>query len=200
MAFVKTKFALPTVTRKDGTLGAYVEYNSNPRGDQFIWPAQRIAILLAKQKAAGKKAAPNVITSKSDLATQARLGSWPAWLTWIVGGIPVVGPAIAARGAADSPGDARVRSSGMDPATLKPIAPVYADALTIQMLKYGIDPKSPDAMAALAARLRADEAAQRQHDYEQNQKDREPPVSWGKIALFAGGGLIATFVVVKLAK
>jgi hypothetical protein len=72
MAFVKTKFPLPTVSRNDGTLGAYVQYAANPRGDQFIWPAQRIAIALAKQKAdaAKKKSALGIITSNSPLATQ----------------------------------------------------------------------------------------------------------------------------------
>jgi hypothetical protein len=58
MAFVQTKFALPTVTRPDGTLGAYVEYNSNPRGDRYIWPAEQIAIYqaqLAAKLAALKK-------------------------------------------------------------------------------------------------------------------------------------------------
>jgi hypothetical protein len=51
MSFVAAKFPLPTVSKADGTLGAYVEYPANPRGQQFIWPAQRMAILLAKQKA-----------------------------------------------------------------------------------------------------------------------------------------------------
>jgi hypothetical protein len=51
MSFVATKFPLPTVSKADGTLGAYVQYPVNPRGQQFIWPAQRIAILMAKQKA-----------------------------------------------------------------------------------------------------------------------------------------------------
>jgi hypothetical protein len=51
MSFVQAKFALPTVSKADGTLGAYVQYPVNPRGQQFIWPAQRIAIYLAKQKA-----------------------------------------------------------------------------------------------------------------------------------------------------
>jgi hypothetical protein len=51
MSFVQAKFPLPTVSKADGTLGAYVQYPANPRGQQFIWPAQRIAILMAKQKA-----------------------------------------------------------------------------------------------------------------------------------------------------
>lgn len=54
-AYVQTKFPLPTVSRPDGTLGGYVQYPANPRGQQFIWPAQRIAILLAKQKADAAK-------------------------------------------------------------------------------------------------------------------------------------------------
>lgn len=54
MPFVATKFPLPTVSRADGTLGAYVQFPVNPGGPQFIWPAQRIANLLAKQKAAKK--------------------------------------------------------------------------------------------------------------------------------------------------
>lgn len=64
MPFVSAKFPLPTVSRNDGTLGAYVQYASNPRGDQFIWPAQRIAIALAKQKAdaAKKKTALGIVT------------------------------------------------------------------------------------------------------------------------------------------
>lgn len=51
MPFVATKFPLPTVSKADGTLGAYVQYPVNPGGPQFIWPAQRIANYLAKQKA-----------------------------------------------------------------------------------------------------------------------------------------------------
>jgi hypothetical protein len=51
MSFVAAQFTLPTVSKADGTLGAYVQYPVNPRGQQFIWPAQRIAIYLAKQKA-----------------------------------------------------------------------------------------------------------------------------------------------------
>jgi hypothetical protein len=74
MSFVATKFPLPTVTRADGTLGAYVQYPVNPGGPQFIWPAQRIAILLAKQKAdkAKKKSGGllGAVTSNSPLATQ----------------------------------------------------------------------------------------------------------------------------------
>ena len=72
MSFVETKFPLPTVSRRDGTLGGYVEYNSIPRGDQFIWPAQRIAILLAKQKAdAAKKKSGTLglVHSNSPIAT-----------------------------------------------------------------------------------------------------------------------------------
>ena len=72
MSFVKTKFPLPTVSKADGTLGAYVQYPANPRGDQFIWPAQRAAILLAKQKAdaAKTKSSLGLVTSNSPLATQ----------------------------------------------------------------------------------------------------------------------------------
>jgi hypothetical protein len=72
MSFVKTKFPLPTVSKADGTLGAYVQYPANPRGDQFVWPAQRAAILLAKQKAdaAKKKSSLGLVTSTSPLATQ----------------------------------------------------------------------------------------------------------------------------------
>src|SRR3954469_1748419 len=55
MPFVNAKFALPTVSKADGSLGGYVQYPANPRGQQFIWPAQRIAILLAKQKADAAK-------------------------------------------------------------------------------------------------------------------------------------------------
>ncbi|MBZ5523582.1 MAG: hypothetical protein LAP21_15215 [Acidobacteriia bacterium] len=55
MPFVVTKFGLPTVTRADGTLGAYVQYNSNPRGDRFIWPEERLKILAAAQAAAAAK-------------------------------------------------------------------------------------------------------------------------------------------------
>src|ERR1051326_5903056 len=51
MAFVQAKFPLPTVSRPDGTLGAYVQYNSNPRGDRFIFPAERIAIYQQQQAA-----------------------------------------------------------------------------------------------------------------------------------------------------
>lgn len=71
MPFIATKFPLPTVSRSDGTLGAYVQYDSNPRGDQFIWPAQRIAILLAKQKAdaAKKKTSLGLVHSNSPIAT-----------------------------------------------------------------------------------------------------------------------------------
>jgi hypothetical protein len=72
MAFVQTKFALPTVTKPDGTLGDYVQYPVNPGGPQFIWPAQRIAKLLAKQKADKAKKKSGVlgaITSNSPLAT-----------------------------------------------------------------------------------------------------------------------------------
>src|SRR5579859_7387014 len=49
--FVQAKFPLPTVSRPDGTLGGYVQYNANPRGDRFIWPAERIAIYQAQQAA-----------------------------------------------------------------------------------------------------------------------------------------------------
>jgi hypothetical protein len=72
MPFVKSTFPLPTVSKADGTLGAYVQYPANPRGDQFIWPAQRLAILLAKQKAdaAKKKSTLGLVTSGSSLATQ----------------------------------------------------------------------------------------------------------------------------------
>lgn len=72
MAFVKTKFALPTVSKADGTLGAYVQYQANPRGQQFIWPAQRVAIFLAKQKAdaAKKKSSLGLVHSNSAIATQ----------------------------------------------------------------------------------------------------------------------------------
>jgi len=72
MPFVKAKFPLPTVSRADGTLGAYVQYPVNPRGPQFIWPAQRIAIYMAKQKAdAAKKRSGGMgaVTSNSSLAT-----------------------------------------------------------------------------------------------------------------------------------
>lgn len=59
MPFVKTNFRLPTVTRADGTLAGYVQYNSNPVGDRYIWPAERIAIyqaqLAAKVQAAKKQ-------------------------------------------------------------------------------------------------------------------------------------------------
>jgi hypothetical protein len=60
MSFVAAKFPLPTVTKADGTLGGYVQYPVNPGGPQFIWPAQRVAIFLAKQKAdaAKKKSGP----------------------------------------------------------------------------------------------------------------------------------------------
>jgi hypothetical protein len=72
MSFVKTKFPLPTVSKADGTLGAYVQYPANPRGDQFIWPAQRAAILLAKQKAdAAKKKSGTLglVRSNSQIAS-----------------------------------------------------------------------------------------------------------------------------------
>jgi hypothetical protein len=72
MPFLKTKFPLPTVTKADGTLGAYVQYPVNPRGPQFIWPAQRIAILMAKQKAdAAKKKSGTLglVHSNSQIAT-----------------------------------------------------------------------------------------------------------------------------------
>jgi hypothetical protein len=68
MGFVSTKYPLPTVTKGDGTLGAYVQYPANPRGPQFIWPAQRIAILMAKQKAAGKKTSLGLVHSNSLIA------------------------------------------------------------------------------------------------------------------------------------
>jgi hypothetical protein len=55
MSFVAAKFPLPTVTKADGTLGGYVQYPVNPGGPQFIWPAQRVAIFLAKQKAVAAK-------------------------------------------------------------------------------------------------------------------------------------------------
>jgi hypothetical protein len=84
MSFVAAKFALPTVSKPDGTLsswaadmfygplGGYVQYPANPRGQQFIWPAQRIAILLAKQKAekAKKKSGTlGLVHSNSQIAT-----------------------------------------------------------------------------------------------------------------------------------
>ncbi|MBZ5522246.1 MAG: hypothetical protein LAP21_08390 [Acidobacteriia bacterium] len=57
MGFVTTKFSLPTVTRNDGTLGAYVQMNPRTSGPRFIWPAERIAIWQAQQKAAAAAAA-----------------------------------------------------------------------------------------------------------------------------------------------
>jgi hypothetical protein len=60
MSFVSAKFPLPTVSKADGTLRGYVQYQGNPRGDQFIWPAQRIAIFLAKQKADAAKKKTNL--------------------------------------------------------------------------------------------------------------------------------------------
>jgi hypothetical protein len=72
MSFVAAKFPLPTVSKADGTLGAYVEYPANPRGPQFIWPAQRMAIFLAKQKAdkAKKKSGTlGVVHTNSQIAS-----------------------------------------------------------------------------------------------------------------------------------
>src|SRR6266481_7374631 len=57
--YVKTGFQFPTVTRPDGTLGAYVAFDANPVGDQYLFPAQRLAILAARQKAAAAVAAKN---------------------------------------------------------------------------------------------------------------------------------------------
>src|SRR5579859_2180006 len=71
----------------------------------------------------------------------------------------------------DSTGDARIRAAGQDPNTGKPIAPQYGDTITLWMLKYGIDPKDPDAPAKLAAAMRAEEAAQRQSDYGKFKKE-----------------------------
>lgn len=53
MAYVVTnRFPLPTVSRADGTLGAYVQASPVTSGPRFIWPTERIAIYQAQQKAA----------------------------------------------------------------------------------------------------------------------------------------------------
>lgn len=53
MAYVVTnRFPLPTISRADGTLGAYVQASPVTSGPRFIWPAERIAIYQAQQKAA----------------------------------------------------------------------------------------------------------------------------------------------------
>ncbi|HEV3041887.1 MAG TPA: hypothetical protein VHA33_29250 [Candidatus Angelobacter sp.] len=75
--FVQASFPLPTITRPDGTLGGYVPYNSNPAGDQYIWPEQRVAFWKAQQAAAlakmgkGKAAKP-----QAALVPSAKLGNY----------------------------------------------------------------------------------------------------------------------------
>ena len=71
MPFVQAKFTLPTVTRADGTLGrslgGYVQYNSNPQGDRYIWPAERIAIYQAQQAAKMQAAKKKKVFSLFDI-------------------------------------------------------------------------------------------------------------------------------------
>lgn len=68
--YLQTRYPLPTVSKADGTLGSYVQYPVNPGGPQFIWPAQRIAILMAKQKAAKNKSGTlGLVHSNSVIAT-----------------------------------------------------------------------------------------------------------------------------------
>ena len=53
MSYVKTsRFPLPTVTRADGTLGAYVQASPNTSGPRFVWPQERIAIYQKQLQAA----------------------------------------------------------------------------------------------------------------------------------------------------
>jgi hypothetical protein len=104
------------------------------------------------------------------------------------------------RSQGDSTGDARVRAAGEDPNNgNKPIAPQYAGAITVSMLKYGIDPTSPDAYTKLAAALRAEEGAQQQHDYNQFMQDQNKPWTWPEMALWGGLGLLGIAVFVKIA-
>ncbi len=58
MAFVQAKFALPTVSRADGTLGSYVKASPVTSGPAFRFPADRLALYQAQQKKA--KAAANL--------------------------------------------------------------------------------------------------------------------------------------------
>lgn len=103
------------------------------------------------------------------------------------------------RSQGDSTGDARVRAAGQDPDNgNKPIAPQYGDAIMLAMLKRGIDPRDPDAYTKLAAALRAEEAAQKQHDYDQSMKDQSKNWTWPEVALWSGVGLLGIAVFVKI--
>lgn len=136
-----------------------------------------------------------------------RLGAWydgllPGWLSPAVSAI--------AYSPGDSTNDAKVRATGIDPATGKPImtvtaagqvGPAYSTSIALGMSKYGIDPNDPNAMAKLVAAIRADEAAQRQRDYQKFLEEaNSKAIPWGTIALVGGGLLVGGVVAVKVFK
>lgn len=137
MPFVKTKFRLPSVTRGDGTLGAYVQANPVVSGQRFIWPAERIAIWQKQQAAAAaqRKGLPVQTSAAPSLQgvparrAQRRLGDTPAPT---VSTAPI-GPAL--------PPD-MVAAGQMDPQT------VWQNGIAALLAQKGAAGKGPNAPPA----------------------------------------------------
>ncbi|HEX3584393.1 MAG TPA: hypothetical protein VH024_00245 [Candidatus Angelobacter sp.] len=84
--------------------------------------------------------------------------------------------------------DAKVRASGIDPATSQPIAPQYAP--TIQQI-YGVDPNDPRAMSQLVQKIRTQESQQIANDFTNFNNDGKTSISPVAIALGIAGVTLA---------
>lgn len=197
MPFVKTNFRLPTVTRADGTLAGYVQYNSNPVGDRYIWPAERIAIYQAQQAAkalAAKKkkmfslfdlfgrspAAPAARPGKKGVQTSAKGKTLGAGADNMPYGPP-------------APDDLIMQSGGVDPETM-------------QFYSQPGNAPSSGVAAVMATQVINDAVNKvlenRNSKSPASQPQQSPSLVSGipNSALYIGGGLVAAGVLVAMAK
>src|SRR5438270_5650913 len=84
--------------------------------------------------------------------------------------------------------DAKVRASGIDPATVQPLAPQYAP--TIQQI-YGIDPNNRAAMQQLVQNIRTKEGQQIDTDFKNITDEGNKKISPLAIALGIGAVTLA---------
>lgn len=185
MPFVQAKFTLPTVTRADGSLGrsslgrslgGYIQYNSNPQGDRYIWPAERIAIYQAQQAAKMQAAKKKKIFSLFD----------------IFAGSPA--PAAAPAHANARPGKKGVQTSAVlkglaDPIDQPSTSPSSTPAKVGQI-----------ASAALAIAAGLKQATQSTANIKPPQQESSIIPTVPNAALYIGGGLIGLGILVGLAK